>query len=248
MAVVNNVSGSMFDNTGLKAYYKLSDETDSSSSGLNLLNTGVIVYSAGKFGNCGNFPRTQKNYLSSTGNVSIARNVNHTLSAWVNFTDVAPPSGTVYGILSYGQTVDHYRTGLDLEYTTASTVSWRNWVQVNGVSDDRCIWTDTPIAGIWYHICGTYDYTNTGKMYLYINGVLRNSLDIDKTGVGNNETNGLCIGSIWILGTADFDGNGSFVMKGKIDEAMIFSRAWTTQEVYNYYQQYTSALGMGSNY
>jgi len=79
-----------------------------------------------------------------------------------------------------------------------------------------------PVAGQWYHLVGVRDVTNS-KLSIYVDGTLSGSVGIlgggDK-GTGNLE-----------IGRGKFGGNPVDYLNGTVDDAKVFDRALTADEV-----------------
>jgi len=234
MALVNHVSGSVFDETNLAAYYKLENTTDSGPSGLTLTNSGTTTFVAGKYGNCANLVRASSQYLQVANNFGIDGGA-ITISLWYN--PLILPGNNLYHALC-----TQYSAGTDSEYS----IYYRNdggvykvWIartRVGVVSSGPDL-AYTMNVGTWYHLAITYDTSNVQG---YINGV---PFGPATAASGNGST---AVTDKFNIGY-NYPSYENYP-DGKIDEVLIFSRAWTAQEVYNYYMQYKSALGMGSNY
>ena len=71
--------------TGLQAFYKLSDLTDSSGNSNTLTNNGNVTFASGKIGNAAAFDGT--NYFSS--NISLDMSQSGSISLWIKSNDVS---------------------------------------------------------------------------------------------------------------------------------------------------------------
>jgi hypothetical protein len=89
------------------------------------------------------------------------------------------------------------------------------------------------VPGTWQHVVGTFDGLN---VRLYINGELKGSLLLEATGKIRKDENFL-IGS-----RAPWDGSRAY-FNGVIDEARIYNRALSEDEVRRHYQDTRQAYG-----
>jgi uncharacterized protein YjbI with pentapeptide repeats len=80
--------------TGLQAFYKLSDTSDSSGNNRTLTNNGNVSFASGKLGNAASFDGSG-NYLYANA-VGILENEPLTISAWVKHSDQPQPSPLLY--------------------------------------------------------------------------------------------------------------------------------------------------------
>ena len=234
MALVNHVSGSLFDETNLLAYYKLEDVNDSGLSGYTLTNVNTATFVAGKYSNCVNLVKTSSQSLSVANNGGIDGGA-CTISQWVNLT--TQPAEGVY-FCFFIQNNNTSDVGNIIYYYISGGVNTL-WFLRNksGVGSQGPTPAYTLTAGAWYNVVYVYDGTN---IYGYVNGALVGG-PTAATGSGTGTS-----GNIIAIGA---DANpGTWHTNGKIDETLLFNRAWSAQEVYNYYQQYKSAMQMGSNY
>jgi len=234
MALVNHASGSVFNETNLVAYYKLSDVNDSGPSGFNLTNYGTTTFVTGKYVNCSNHVRASSQYLQVANNLGITGGA-CTISLWYNPL-IAPGANLYHAIAIQYDTTTKTEYSIYYRDNGGTKQIWMTRTRCGVVSDGPDL-PYTMAVGTWYHLCVTYNATSVQG---YVNGVPFG------TAVASSGNGSGTISSLFNIGY-NYPSYENYC-DGKIDEVIVFSRAWTAQEVYNYYQQYKSALGMGSNY
>jgi len=161
--------------SGLLAFYKLSDTSDSSGRGNTLTNNDGVTFVAGKIGNAAEFD--ESNYLS----VSLSGiTKNSSASVWINQSS-------------------QNETPLVLGQTGIGNISIRDDGYIGAFLADFGVITSDVVAdfGDWYHVVGIYD----GVIFkLFVNGVLKatqsTSIFLDNDllyigGEGGGEFNGL---------------------------------------------------------
>ncbi len=211
---------------GLLGYWKMDEAswtndcsttsvTDSSGNGNNGTScpngTGISTLSNGKFGNAPSFDGSN-DYVSVSSSTYNLTN-NFTLSAWVNpNTD----SDTNYGLIS------------SAAYATTNQDWWlhrrrsglSNQLSFQALNGSQVSSTNAVTANTWSHVVFTL---NNGVARLYINGVL----DGENTSFGalSSGNTGIIIGK-----RAD-----TSVTNGEIDEARIYNRPLSGQEVAQLY-------------
>jgi hypothetical protein len=141
---------------------------------------------------------------------------NMSVEAWVN-ADVL--SGTGMFVSKYSWGIGHLAGGAP-----------RFWTY-NGTTVTNCTGS-TLSTGTNYHIVGTYDGTN---MKLYVNGSLANTVAFTASFPTN--ANSLLVGS-WDTTTNYFD--------GRVDEAAVYNRALTAQEISDHYSIGNAAIASKS--
>ena len=132
--------------TGLQAFYKLDDETDSSGNGNTLTNNGNVSFASGKIGNAAVFDGGNR-FLSIAAPIT-SRPL--TIAGWVKLnllpTNQAlfalQPSESSNSIMVYARdtapyTMTAWVDGVEVFGTTANTVD--SWIHVCGVFDSHTI-------------------------------------------------------------------------------------------------------------
>lgn len=206
----------------LEGYYKGESgalTTDSSSKGRTLTNNGTVASSSGVFGGAFDFGASNTTkYMSITNNMGIDGG-NISLSIWAKLTT----SPGDYSLIA--QQSDNTDV---LNYITLNSTSVLFHRLKQNVADQSASYTFTLPSTTYTHIVMTYDGTN-------IRGYVNSSLVAGPTaasgsGSGTN-ANGFSIGSN-VLGQTKFS--------GLIDDAAIFSRVLTQEEISKLYD-----LGVG---
>ena len=160
----NGGGGSVNLESGLQAFYKLSDASDSSGNGNTLTNNGSVSFASGKLGNAAVF-----NGTNSLEKAPFDLGQNFTVSFWANLNEVID-----YGwlLLQYGGFCIYTRQDGSIEVGDA--ISW-NFATASGVVE----------TGVWKHYCLSVS-NGVGTLYAN-NSVLGNSegnapLDLSDTG------------------------------------------------------------------
>ncbi|GEM_PF-3226904 len=139
-----------------------------------------------------------------------------TLSAWVNFPGL---SGSPMGILSQGG----YWNGYRYMITSTGAVSF----DLTSSASGTLVSQKTLPPGVWNHVVATYD---GAAMRVYINGV-KDANEKARTGAVDPST-----GEVWIgHGDRETGQAWSYAFKGMIDEAQVYDRALSAQEVASLY-------------
>lgn len=169
-------------NTGLQAFYQLSDLTDSSGNGNTLTNNGNVSFASGKIGNAAVFDGTNK-LQKQPFNIG----QNFTVSFWANLNEIID-----YGFLvtQYAGFTIYTRQDGSLEVGDCST--W-NFATAPGVVE----------TGVWKHYCLSVS-NGVGTLYAN-NSVLANSqgnppLDLTDEGDRPFQISGETYGSIDAVG------------------------------------------------
>jgi NADH:ubiquinone oxidoreductase subunit len=228
-AYVNGVvqgggGGSVNLESGLQAFYKLSDTSDSSGNNRTLTNNGNVSFASGKLGNAAvfdgsNFLQSNVQQPSTAMTVSVWAKLNNTNGPRFLIDSVTGNnwSGGGFGITTDNGSVNSYvfHGGEGGEGVALSTGSV-----------DLTLSTD-----VWYHIVGTHD-TSTGLGKLYINGSLNNSVQHNRNDpFGGNRTNPVAFGS---------NADGTYgLLDGQIDAVGIWNRALSEAEVAELYNNGT---------
>jgi uncharacterized protein YjbI with pentapeptide repeats len=216
--------GSVNLESGLQAFYKLSDTSDSSGNNRTLTNNGNVSFASGKLGNAAvfdgsNFLQSNVQQPSTAMTVSVWAKLNNTNGPRFLIDSVTGNnwSGGGFGITTDNGSVNSYvfHGGEGGEGVALSTGSV-----------DLTLSTD-----VWYHIVGTHD-TSTGLGKLYINGSLNNSVQHNRNDpFGGNRTNPVAFGS---------NADGTYgLLDGQIDAVGIWNRALSEAEVAELYNNGT---------
>lgn len=150
--------------------------------------------------------------LESTTNPSSLSITNGiTFSAWVSMASL-PANNGIVGIMGFENGYTD-KGGLTLHYMTNyfGTTGFQARYQVSSGVFKYATWSNTAVAGQWYHLCLTLTGTN---MTFYVNGVVAQSTDF---GVTNSSSLGLmtlCNG-----------------INGAMDDVLIFNRTLSSSEV-----------------
>jgi len=193
-------------------------------------NTGTVTGTAlgtdnGVFGKCATFDGTDDR-ISITDDATLQPEA-YTMEAWVR-PDVL---GAYQAVIWRHSGIANYVASYGLRLTNGNV-----WQTQSCIASATELATGTTIAvlGTFYHVAGTYDGTN---LKIYVNGALEAtpavSGAVDYTAIsvyiGRRET-----------GTGAFD----LYFKGLIDEARIYSRALTADEIYLHYLAGALKLGL----
>lgn len=213
---------------GLVGYWKMDDNVsgdaktlvDSSGSGLSATThygantTGMDCTAVGKFGTGCNFDGVD-DYASVADNAILKQPSNAiTLSAWI----YAPtPTSNYQMIIDKQPSTGSYGYTLRLDSTSGKIL-----FRVSGTSNTDLLGNTVLSASTWYHVLGVYD-GNTSK--IYVNGVLD----------GSQANSGTIVYDTSDLGIGRRGNQAAYYFNGKIDEARIYSRALSPQEVVNLY-------------
>jgi hypothetical protein len=145
-----------------------------------------------------------------------------TVGAWINMDSIMPFGGIVHK----GDKTDFSDEAYTLQFWTGNTI-------MLGITDDagtlHMVQTNTVFSpNTWYNVVGTWDSTG---MKIYVNGVLDKAV-ID-SGVAKNSTGSLNIGA---QTSTYYDGTyHNFPFQGVIDEANVYNRALTPDEISLYF-------------
>lgn len=148
-----------------------------------------------------------------------------TVQSWINFDEMTPYAGII-----------HKGDAGNFSDETYTLQLWNNNHMMLGLTDAsgnlHTVESTTVFEpGQWYHVSGTWDATG---MHMYVNGVLENTTS--GAVVARTSDGGVNIGSQTVT-----DYNGSWrnlPTQGVIDEAQIYGRALTAEEI----QQYVSSI------
>jgi hypothetical protein len=133
--------------SGLRAFYKLSNLTDSSGFGVSLTNFNSVTFAAGKIGNAAVF-----NGTNALERIPFDIGVNFSVSFWVKLSVVEDYK---FFVTQYQGFVIYARDDGSIEVGDGST--W-NFATVAGVA----------VVGVWKHYCLS---VSNGLGTLYVNNV-----------------------------------------------------------------------------
>jgi len=247
MALTNHPAGSLFNTDGLRCLYHLEDVQDSSGNGYTLTAAGwkprvgpdpATIVSGGVYGKCGNIVRSTSNQCFHRPDRVGIEGGAITIAAWAQFSGTAA-EGSLYTIAAqHDDTVSYVSYRLKYAKTGGST--YLKGSRVRNQIESVDLWAAATLpSGTWHHVVYTYDTVN---QWLYIDGQL---IGGPMATSGNGQT---IFNDVIIIGMVDDNLLGADCWNGKIDEVLVFNRAWSTQEVYNYYHRYSSALHSGIDF
>ncbi len=212
---------------GLVGYWKMdessSNANDSSGNSQTLTNTNTATFVSGKYGNAGNFASASSQYFAcsdancgGTSELDIGSN-NWSVAAWfktsstgVNQMVITKGAGGSYSYQFYIDTSNKFQFNL-----------------VNSVAGNYldATSTSTYTDGTWHHAVGVFNQS-TQTATLYIDG---NRVAFDDTTTGTLVSDST--GAFEIGRRADAVG----YFNGNIDEARVYSKALTPNEVSQLY-------------
>lgn len=207
-----------FLSNGLVGYWKMDEASwngtagevkDASGNGNNGVSVGGSTTSTGKFGSGGNFDGSNDQIEVPTIANDMPSN-SWTQAYWIktstNSNLIISEKGTNVAFL---QTMPggNIRIGITQISTLDTSLS-------NGINDNS-----------WHHVVGVYDY-NAGSLSTYIDGVKRASRS--NAGVSGSNSTPFTIAGRYHSTSAPFNGS--------IDEARIYNRALSADEVRSLYQ------------
>jgi hypothetical protein len=212
------------DDANLQGYWKLEDNTDSSSNGYDLTENGTPTYTAGKFSNAAELDGSTDYFTiadASCANLEIASS--QTWSAWVNYD--ANPTGGSFNIMSK-RDAGAIKQILVLDGGKIRT-------RFDGLSTAVI---DSDIAlepNVWFHVAFVFNDTANTRQ-IWINGVKKESTSITGT---MTDTNGIFNIGIGAGSGDEFD--------GQIDDVAVWDRALTDVEILGLYGSGVSAWKNG---
>ena len=236
MPLTNHIIGTVFDITNLEAYYKLDNANDSSGNNRTLSAVGAPTYTeTGKYGKCLRLTNTEdppRQYVYTTSPCNIDGGA-ITMSFWHKL--VTTSGSWRYLCVQQSSNTD---TGYAIiTYGTLQTFFTRTRV---GVGNTNIKWEHDPLpTGVWFNLTLVYD---TVTMYGYYNGKI---VSTPITASGNGTDPGI---DQLVIGTDNYAAPTAQYMNANYDEVIVCSRAWSAQEVYQYYQGNKPTVNMGINY
>ena len=195
--------------SGLEAFYKLDDTSDSSGNGNTLTNNGDVGFSSGKIGNAAVFDGS--NWMSSP--VDQTGITNYALACWVKVDSLSGPQFLINGLTGNAW----QNGGIVLDLGDGYPITYANF---GGDGNGYGLTSQTQlVADTWYHLVGV---RINGQLRIYING----SLDCVSDTIYNTPIPG---GNPISLGQNADGTYGPLV--GSIDAVGIWSRALNSTEI-----------------
>lgn len=212
--------GEWMPQTGLVAGYHLnSNGNDFSGNNLHLTASGGAAFSiAGKISGCVDHGTGNTGKLLSIANDGTIRGGACSLLCWINTptTTSANDHETFFGVGDAGTRVSYNiflgSTGIGAARLKGG-VAWQETAQF-AIS-----------SGVWYFVALTYDTTNVS---LYINGQLIGQQAASGSGSAD-------VADSINIGARTDTGAGVTYSDGKVDEAIVFSRALTAAEIRHWF-------------
>ncbi len=223
MALELNVTD-LLNDTNLKAYYRMeSNVNEASPDGYNLTAVNSPTYEAGQFGNAIKLARASSMYASivnaSCPNLNISSDM--TLFGWAKLASLGNAVATI--LSKFNNANQGYILYVDSNNKVNFTCS--------GLASNTNVTSNTVLTtGTFYFIVGVYNST-TQKLSIYINGVLDNSVAAS----GSIQTN-----TVPFAAGASFQGGGDTAanfLDGDIDDAAVFNRVLSTDEILGIYDE-----------
>ena len=209
----------LFSDANLQGYWRLEDATDSSDNSYDLTNNNAATFVTGKFGDGVDLESGSSQYLSiadaSCANLEISGS--QTWGAWIK----AESLGNNAFILGKHNNGSH---GKDLRLFTDNKVD----ITFQGLSTTIQLKSDVVLeAGKWYFVCGIYDSANS-KIKIWVNGTKKEAIASGSTTDAN---------APFFIGATNQDTGSTpgFFFDGIIDDAFVFDRALTDEEVQSIY-------------
>jgi Zn-dependent metalloprotease/subtilisin family serine protease len=217
---VANISG-VTNNDSLKAYWKMDEGSGTSLyDATAFANTGTItgaIWSTGHLNTGLSFDGVDDNVtIPSSSSLSITRLI--TLSAWIKPTSTSRAWQRV--LCKDNETTS---SAYDLGLTSSGGIYFALF---SGGSQYYLSGTAAVQAGVWTHIAGTWDGTT---MRIYLNGVLQPQT-LAFSGPITTTSDPVRIGK---------SSTSQYAFYGSIDEARIYSRALSSQEITALYNNQT---------
>jgi Concanavalin A-like lectin/glucanases superfamily len=161
----------------------------------------------------------------STGKVGPALSFN---GSNTNVTGANAPTATTFSVACWMMTTTLVQSGVLMERSPVNGkwilfISYPNlyWRLINGTGDATVALSGLITSGVWAHVAGTFDGTNSR---LYVNGVLQASAT--PTAAAQLATDTLYLGC--------YDNSGYF-FTGKIESAFVWNRALAAHEVLSHF-------------
>ena len=218
--------------TGLVGWWKL-DETSgtsaadsSGSSNTGTTQNGPTWTTSGM--NNGALTLNGTNQLVAIPDVaSLQLSGSWTIATWVNFSAL-PTSGNLIYLINKPNSVAQPNYQLSL-YNNSGVQTWQSgfYVAGNGYGASYAMTIST---GVWYHAAVVWD-SSTGNVSLYVNGAL---VATQNTGGFSPVAGAACCSATPAIG-GQYNGTYSTMTHGTLDDARIYNRALTAQDVMTLY-------------
>lgn len=212
--------------SGLKAYYKLEDTSDSSGSGYTLTNNNTATFNTGKVSNAGYVVGASNQYFSRATNSDLEMGGDRSFAGWVYLASTTAEMNAIAKDSASGR---EYR----LIYNAGSTsLKWN--VFDSGGSESSVDSSFYPTTGTWYFVFVSYNTTSR------VAGISVNDGTIQSSGaLGSNPT---VSSTEFDLGRRAYGGYEGY-WDGRLDEWGVWNRILTSTEVTCLYQS-----GSGTTY
>jgi hypothetical protein len=171
-----------------------------------------------KDGTKGGLRFTNNGYLATAGPV-LNTTKSFTISAWAKALDANP--NTWHAVISQDGGTS---SGAFIEYSSDANAWTFNLpdCDCNSPYNPRVVSKAPPQVGVWTHLVGTYDAAS-GLATLYVDGVKQNSL----------VRKGFAAGGPLTIGALKWNGVRSSFFNGMIDDAQVWQRALSAEDVRN---------------
>ena len=188
--------------------YKAEGNANDSADGNNgTLTNGATTTTSGRIGSAFSFDGVN-DYVSIPHSANLDLTTAATYSAWIKLDQLPSNAGRVMSIMAKSA------VGNDLDFQV-QTDNKVYFYAANGSASSSTVLT----TGTWFHVAATYQGNSAAKVY--VNGVLEGTGNVTSTRTANS--NPLIIGENSVF-------TGRF-WKGQIDEATVFDRALTANEI-----------------
>jgi len=223
--VISGSEQSFTTTEGPVSLWRLDEGSGAMANDAKGVNHGTLIrspsYVAGVAGNALRFNGVN-NYVTVADSASLDLTSQGTVMAWIYVDSHKPWAGIIHKGASKSFTDEAYSLQL---YSGSKRV-------MCGFNDGQRIAQGSTMldTGIWYHVCGTWDQ-NT--IWVYVNGVVDGSIATNGI-LPRVSTGSLQIGAQ--LTEIYNSGLGYLGFDGRIDEAMIFDRTLSADEIHSYYR------------
>ena len=211
---------------GILGYWGFDETSVTTAYDFTGFSNGVLLNSPSrvplcKVGACLDFSNTSSNYVNIPNNAAVDLNNASSVSVWIkpNWGSDKEPR-LVIG--KGGKVGSNYVFPWAIFFLDRPIV----FINLNARPSDALDFPVTPTTNQWTHIVITYDRV---KIKTYVNGALAESTDF--TGAINGTTDTVGIGGI-----SDFDIPNKYYFTGLIDDARIYNRVLSDDEVKALYQ------------